>query len=52
MDHTNSASDYNNNSDLNSSLGSDVLGSQNEVPATNIPVPSTNQLSSQVDSFK
>lgn len=52
MDHPSSAND-NNNSDFNhpnsSNLDSDVLGSQFEVPATNIPIPSTNQLSSQIE---
>lgn len=59
MDHPSSANDNsnnNNNSDSNipfsSNLGSDVFGSQFDVPATNIPIPSTNHLSSQMDSFK
>lgn len=45
----------NSNSDFahpnNSNLDSDVLESQFEIPATNIPILSTNQLSSQIDNF-
>ena len=51
MDHPSSAND--NNSELNTpSLGSEVLGSHFDVPPSNIPAPSTNQLSSQMDNIK
>ena len=52
MDHPSSTKD-NNNSEYNhpssSNMESDVLGSQFDVPATNIPIPSINQLSSQME---
>ena len=35
----------------NSNFNSEVFESQFEIPATNIPSPSTNQLSSQTDNF-
>jgi hypothetical protein len=52
MDHPSSNNDspnyeYNDPGSLN--MESDVLGSQFEVPATNLPIPSTNQLSSQME---
>ena len=51
MDNSSSANE--NNSDFNTpNLGSDVLGSQFEVPHSNIPIPSSNQLSSQMDNIK
>lgn len=49
MDHSSSANDNNFNT---SSVGSDVLGSQFEIPPSNSPIPSTNQLSSQMDNIK
>ena len=42
------------NSELDNNLTSqsDILESQSEVPGTNIPIPSTNPMSSQLDNFR